>query len=236
MLRKLAISPALLVLVVAITSCSVSSNTPSEFSMVPSMSNTTVTTAEVVSPPSSPAEGPIESGSSFPSFDSYGDFSGLSPLEVDTFEATRLLAACIRDRGFNVEVIPPGDGISFEAVPATQNSAAQAAEQECRDGLNLREGSASDYTDEVRSHIYDYQLALRQCLIEAGYDIPDPPSREIYVENYFRDPWIPYSFLPVDALNALDPESIIYRCPQYPPGGIMNWSAEDPIPALRFPD
>lgn len=167
---------------------------------------------------------------------SYGDFSDLSPLEVDTFEATRLLVRCMNDQGFEVEVIPPGDGISYQAVPQEQNVAAQEAEERCRDGLGLREVTAADYTDEVRSHIYDYQVALRECLVGAGYEIPDPPSRDIFVESYLTDPWIPYSWVPGGDLDPYRSDSILYRCPQYPPGGILSWRSNDPIPTLQPPD
>jgi hypothetical protein len=162
----------------------------------------------------------------------YGDFSGFGPFEIDRYHTTELLVRCIQDQGFAVEVIPPGDGISFAAVPVDQNQAAVDAAEACEAGLGLPELTAADYTDEIRELMYKYQLALRQCLISAGYDIPEPPSRDSFVDNFFNDPWNAYTSVPGSDLTDTGPDSISYRCPQSPPGGLLSWKAGDPIPTL----
>lgn len=164
----------------------------------------------------------------------YGDFSDLGPFEVDLYTVTRLVVQCIQDPGFAAEVIPTGDGVSFADIPADQNALAVRAEETCRAGHGVREFTSADYTDEVRGLIYDYQLALRQCLIVAGYDIPEPPSREYYIENYFTDPWVPYAWVPDAAVMDIAPDAISYHCPQYPPGGLLAWSPGDPVAPLSF--
>ncbi len=73
----------------------------------------------------------------------YGDFSGFGPFEIDRYYTTELLVRCIRDQGFAVEVIPPGDGISFTAVPVDQNQAAVDAAEACEAGLGLPELTAA---------------------------------------------------------------------------------------------
>lgn len=162
----------------------------------------------------------------------YGDFSGLGPFEIDRYATTELMVRCIQDQGFAVEVIPPGDGISFAAVPVDQNQVAVQAAEACRAGLGLSEPTTADYTNEVRELIYEYQLALRQCLIAEGYGIPEPPSRDYFVDNFFNDPWVAYAWVPESDLMGAGPDSISYNCPQSPPGGLLSWKAGDPIPTL----
>jgi hypothetical protein len=162
----------------------------------------------------------------------YGDFSGFGPFEIDRYYTTELLVRCIQDQGFAVEVIPPGDGISFAAVPVDQNQAAVDAAEACEAGLGLPELTAADYTVEIRELMYEYQLALRQCLISAGYDIPEPPSRDYFVDSFFNNPWNAYTSVPGSDLTDTGPGSISYRCPQSPPGGLLSWKVGDPIPTL----
>lgn len=126
-----------------------------------------------------------------------------------------------------MRVIPPGDGLSFEDVPPEQNKLAVETEAACRAGLGVAELTVADYTAEIRNLFYDYQVALRDCLISEGFEIPEPPSREYFVEHFFDDPWTAYSWVAPDVFGVTE-----VRCPQYPPGGILSWSPGSPVPTL----
>lgn len=74
----------------------------------------------------------------------------------------RLEIQCLRDQGFAVEVIPPGDGISFSNVPSEQMGAANRTFWACQAGLNLPE-FAEPSEDQLEEHYY-YLLELRNAL------------------------------------------------------------------------
>lgn len=213
-------------LVSLLTGCSADASQASR----PASEVTTTSAAETVPESVSNSVPIIEAGVVPPVISGYGDFSRVPPLSVDTYVVTMRLAACLQDQGFAVRVIPPGDGLSYEDVPPEQNQLAVKTEEACRAGLGVREMTVADYTDAVRNLFYDYQVALRDCLISEGFEIPEPPSREYYVEHFFNDPWIPYSWVGLHRS-----EEIELKCPQYPPGGILSWNPDSPVPTLPAP-
>lgn len=162
----------------------------------------------------------------------YGDFGGIGFYSVDWALATELMAACVIDQGFPVRFDPVEISISAEDVPADQNAEAGRTLDRCTDGLNLPEFVWPN--TEQLSTIYQYSLAIRDCLNAEGFDIPEPPSFEAWGESYQTGPWMPYNFVQPGygwawaAINAI--------CPQSPVGGWVAWEPGDPItPALADP-
>lgn len=58
----------------------------------------------------------------------------------------------------------------------------------------LEEGSPPDYAASATPESeYERMLDVRVCLIDQGYAIPEPPSREVWIEDYRTlAPWDPY--------------------------------------------
>ncbi|GEM_PF-2806219 len=126
----------------------------------------------------------------------YGDFSAFRYHEVDWIQVVRAIVECARDQGMPVEPIPPGDGISFDAVPLEQNELATKIVDACEAGLNL-----PTYEEPTRDQIarrYEDLLRLKACLEREGYEISDAPTLDSFVDGYgsTRDgSWNPYDDL-----------------------------------------
>lgn len=161
----------------------------------------------------------------------YGDLSGEDYVLIDWFRMSRLVVECVRDHGFPVRLVPPGDGWSFMDVPPGQNALASRYADACVAGLNIPPYQEASL--EQRELFYEYYLVLRECLIAEGFGVSEPPSKDYFVENYLTDPWSPYLGL------GLGPgwETIQYTCPQTPAGGWGSWEPGDPVgPLPPLPD
>ncbi len=178
--------PLILVGVLVVASCTpaaVSSSTTAP------LSTTTSTSPEVRPVPDSPVQGEAEDGddADVTPITGYGDFSDVDYFLIDWVEVTQRVVQCANDQGFPVEVIPPGDGISFQSVPRQQNQAAAAAVEACEAGLNLP--PPEPMSEEMIGAFFLLLLDVEQCLEEEfGYDIPDAPSLDTFVESWATGP------------------------------------------------
>lgn len=60
---------------------------------------------------------------------------------------------------------------------------------------------------------YQYLLQVRQCLMELGYTISEPPSVDAFIESWATGPWSPYSDV-VDVANREQWAEANEKCPQ----------------------
>lgn len=143
----------------------------------------------------------------------YGDFSNTEYVDVDWYEVTRLQIQCMRDQGFEVEPIPPGDGIDFSNVPPTQHQEAQKTSWACLTGLNLPE--PTEPADDQLAEHYDYLLEAKECLEAEGYETGDPPSLDTYIETGGQ--WSPYNLVAQDDTIGIEEwNALNVACPQIP--------------------
>ncbi|HZD21987.1 MAG TPA: hypothetical protein VE569_01065 [Acidimicrobiia bacterium] len=143
----------------------------------------------------------------------YGDFSDFEYFYVDWYEVTRLEIQCLRDQGFAVEAIPPGDGIDFSYVPDVDHPAAERTLWACQAGLNL-----PDYvepTNEQLAEHYNYLLEVRQCVEAEGYETTEPPLLETYIDT--GGLWSPYDLVANDdTIGIQEWYALNEACPQRP--------------------
>jgi len=159
----------------------------------------------------------------------YGDFSDQEYFVIDWFLVTRLEVQCLQDQGFPVMLIPPGDGISFQSVPQSQNELAVQYFEACRAGLGIPDYEPA--SPEQIEMVYWYYIALRDCLIDEGYTVSEPPSLDTFVESWASGPWSPYE----NVSPGAGWDAIQMKCPQSPPGGFGAWQPGDPIVPIAPP-
>lgn len=123
--------------------------------------------------PTEPPAGPVE-----PPFE---------PTYAALAEFAELVGACVEEQGWEVEV--DGSGIEvFWGDPANADSA-NAALAECKERYSDQRPQFAPSPRES----YDYQLFVAACLEEQGYSISEPPSFEVYAEEWETGPsWYPY--------------------------------------------
>lgn len=93
----------------------------------------------------------------------YGDYSDASYFDLDHYAATHQTARCPLDAGFDIELLPPGDGIAFLDTDPDRLGLAQETAAACRAGLNL--SSQAPPTSEQAAIVSAYQL---DCLRRPG--------------------------------------------------------------------
>lgn len=124
----------------------------------------------------------------------YGDFSKYDYFEISPREIIEALRDCMSDNGFNVSVIPPGDGLSFSDVPPEQSAVAQETLEACQAGLSLPEPRAPT-RNELRNH-FEALLEAKECVEALGYSVEPPPTFDTFAEAYeLTGGWHPFSLI-----------------------------------------
>jgi hypothetical protein len=121
-------------------------------------------------------------------------------------EHLRYLETCMRETGFEMTF----DGVSgFVIDPGSQQEAFDSALTECDD---LADTEAPQPPKVDRETAYRMALAIEECLESEGFEIPDAPSLDAYLESWGSGPWHPYQYIPLrgEALADLNK-----RCPQF---------------------
>lgn len=158
----------------------------------------------------------------------YGNWSDVDYYSVDWRLAFKQVADCLQDQGFPVEFDEDTGGLMFGQVPPEQNVAAQRTEERCVLGLELPEFRWPD-AGELRV-IFEYQLALVECLQTMGVDTTDPPTFDLWAETYQSGPWMAYE---AAGQAQMDLRELEQRCPQTPVGGFSAWKPGQPVQPLQ---
>ncbi len=89
--------------------------------------------------------------------------------------------ACLHEAGFDAVVTWNGGVQSPVDLPPAQFQLYLQADRDCstavgNDNLTLSEAQLSQ--------LYDQELVERSCLIEQGYGVDDPPSRQTFIDTW----------------------------------------------------
>lgn len=158
----------------------------------------------------------------------YGNWSDSDYYSVDWRLAFNQVAECLQDQGFPVEFDEDTGGIMFGLVPTEQNIEAQRTEERCVRGLELPEFRWPD-EGELRV-IFEYQLALAECLRLMGVDTSEPPTFDLWTETYQSGPWMAYEAV---GQAQMDLRQLERQCPQTPVGGFGAWKPGQPVQPLH---
>lgn len=108
--------------------------------------------------------------------------SGVPVFTGTPDEHNLLVMECLRERGWEVKLGNQIEGTgTFEVtVSPDQEQLLFRDRSECRDQV----GVFPPITREQLERQYEWLLGQRRCLIEAGYEIDEPPTLEWWLENY----------------------------------------------------
>ena len=154
----------------------------------------------------------------------YGDFTGARYRDIDWEYVTALELQCAQDQGMPLVYTPDGEGIDFKNVPLDQNATASAVLDACRAGLNIAD--PEPLTIEDVEKLYDHLVAMVPCLESFGLTIPEPPSKDVFLDTYtmcvscivYHDVWSPFANVWVRP-GGMDRErydQITQACPRTP--------------------
>ena len=145
------------------------------------------------------------------------------PAHGEQLEATRtefleLMAQCMRDKGIAASA---ADGaVEFDSADEADVNVLLDAWRGCESGLAAqgRIEPPSQPTAEYFSGLYDYYITLAECLERQGYSIPDPPSKDSFVEangflGSFEDAWFPYKYVELETIGPERADQLMQECP-----------------------
>ena len=143
--------------------------------------------------------------------------SGEAAAPMDVWLTT--VIQCLHDRGW-VDVKQADDawGIDASTVPQAQLGSFDSDRTACEE----KAGPAPNDVplDEARiNRIYDHWVAMRSCLADLGYTTSEPPSREVFIDDYLHNPdgpWSPYIDLDATDHTQAEWNQITTTCPQDP--------------------
>lgn len=138
-----------------------------------------------------------------------GDWRAWADAQAQTqTDAQAILIECFRDQGWEASVTDFGLEIR---IPEGQFDALQSTRAHCDRVVEELGYGPKEFAEQDIANFYGYMVDRYQCLSEAGYDLPPPPSLEVYLETYHasEDHWDPYGHVPHHRVrDALD------ACPQ----------------------
>ncbi len=137
-----------------------------------------------------------------------------SPLSMSA--AGDMTYLCLRELGWEVEIDWDGGILSDSTkIPAAQLDQYLEDERACME----RTWTALEVDTSEREQLYADELLTRDCLIAEGYDIPTPPSKQVYLDTYDNELWMAWSYVDVRELNEDQYRALNVSCPQ------PQWSA-----------
>lgn len=139
-----------------------------------------------------------------------------TPVRADTeylafVERIDLVVACVEEHGFEASSYE-GFGVMIDAASEQQLDVASRIEGECWEEVEQRFPAPPPLSIE---ETYYYMLDVADCLRDLGYDIPEAPSVETYVDQSAAqsDMWDPYTHL---GLRGADTWELQRVCPPAP--------------------
>lgn len=120
------------------------------------------------------------------------------------------LQACLDDRGFAVDL--EGE-IVVADVPPEQASTFREGMAACSALVFATGSSGTGDSEQELSDWYDVLLEIKACLEVEGYEVPGPPTREVFVEDPSR--WHPYNeIIPAQTVSSDEWRRLNMVCPQ----------------------
>lgn len=127
-------------------------------------------------------------------------------------EAVELLAECMQERGWDVEVL--GDGRLSSEWPSEQADQAESDYASCEREAGLDKPRPPRSKGDAEAY-FDALLEAAECVRSLGYDVEEPPSREFAVEELQNEVtdlgWDPYTA--VDNISMETIEEVYAACP-----------------------
>ena len=141
---------------------------------------------------------------------------------VPKHEIVEVLADCLAEEGFSVEVSGNGFEVSLDAE---QEGAYKLASYVCEAQYPRVPGPSGPPPVEYIQGLYDYYAGdLTACLEKKGYEVLNTPTRETFTDTFLdASQWSPFRTLfEANAVASSDVEALLEACPEYPTDGRLD--------------
>ncbi len=156
---------------------------------------------------------------------SKGGSSGTKYYEGTSNEWAVDVAECLRERGWDAATYESGaDTLGIKLASEIPDAQTDDWSTDLTETCPSEVGEMPPYepmSDEKLSREYDWALRTRQCLIEHGERISEPPSREYFIANYYTEKgWFPWADVDKSGqMPGAERFALEEACPQEPPPG-----------------
>jgi hypothetical protein len=131
----------------------------------------------------------------------------------EEYEAS--LISCFSEFGLEpVRII--GGGVGFVDIPDQMDALMESASAECYQRV-----AAPEHFQITDAATYQRMIETRNCIVAHGWDVPEPPSESVWLEQDER--WYPYVALtepPNPQIPAAELRVLMEACPQSGMGGL----------------
>lgn len=139
---------------------------------------------------------------------------GEDPPGQSLSPAADVVYQCLVDKGWDVTITWDG-GIEARSsdVPDAQVGRYEEDSAKCWAVIDER---VAAYTPAQIAEVYDMELATRECLIEQGLSVAEPPSEQTYIDTFHGERWMAYGASDIDAVAGDQArwKEIATACPQ----------------------
>lgn len=129
---------------------------------------------------------------------------------------------CLTELGWDVSATEDGGGIDWNVVNEGDDEQRQADTHGCSELIG--HGEDEYFTEDYLARSYDERVQQAECIRELGYEIGEPPSREVFIEQSQQERiavYDPLLDLPGDEIEAAQ-ES----CPRSPGWELLQQAQE----------
>ncbi len=124
-----------------------------------------------------------------------------------------LIAACLREAGWNAEINQADGGLVIASLTSAQRPAFTAARSACEQRIGTPPPPQPATAEQIHQR-YLFLVQARQCLMALGYTISEPPTEETFADSYATGPWSPFNEVADQATTQQAWNEANDKCPQ----------------------
>jgi hypothetical protein len=124
-----------------------------------------------------------------------------------------LIAACLREAGWNAEINQADGGLVIESLTSQQRPALMEARSACEQQIGAPPPPEPASAEQIHER-YAFLVQARQCLMALGYTISEPPTEETFADSYATGPWSPFNEVADQATTQQAWNEANDKCPQ----------------------
>ena len=145
---------------------------------------------------------------------------------VSSEEWAAVQIECLGEAGFDVSLLPDGQGIDPTSIPEGQRvrgGVFKVAQYICEAMYTLDAANSRGLDDDQLGALYDWYLSESvECLEREGISVAPAPSRQRFVESYFTvEGWYPYASVDAMGMGNSEWNALNASCPQSPPDEVL---------------
>jgi hypothetical protein len=120
-----------------------------------------------------------------------------------------IMVGCLTELGWEGLEVDWDGGTDTSHIPDEQRDLYDADQARCAERYPYKPPTESDVRE-----LYAAELENSSCLSDLGYDMPEPPSEQVFVDTFgTATQWFAMTSATLEAMDAATYESVFTACP-----------------------